>query len=152
MIKWKPGYAACLVVCGALVCAPAMAADGGQNKAHVSGPQHASANVQYHGVQVAIDPATGRLRQPTEADRKALSKIIKRDRALRATSSAMARPQTDAQARTTLRESAHGRVGAMMQVPESKMNYLMIEREADGSLSVHHKGDKPAAKVEEALK
>lgn len=152
MMKCKPAYFACLVVCGAFVMAPAIAANGGQKQARIAGSQDTSASVQYHGVQVAIDPATGRLRQPTEADRKALSKVIQRDRAMQTASGAMQRPQTEAQAQATLRRSAQGQVGAVMQVPESHMNYLTVERQADGSLSIHHQGDKPAAKTEEALK
>lgn len=152
MRKWKLGHSACLTVCAALVFSSAMAADGGQKQLQKHKTQTTSDSVDFHGVQVAIDPVTGHLREPTEADRKALSRVIKQDRALRAQRGNVDRPQTEAQAKATLKTSAHGRVGAMMQVPESQMNYLMVERTADGSLSVHHQGDKSAEKVEEVLK
>ncbi len=153
MSKWKPYYSACLLVCGAFVLTPAVAAVDGQHQVHKPASRTASASVhQQHGVQVAIDPATGRLRAPTAADRKALSKVVQRDRALQAARPGMDRPQTEAQAKATLRTSSRGQVGAMMQVPESHMNYLTVERRADGSLSVHHQGDKASDTVEEALK
>ncbi|MDN5781427.1 MAG: hypothetical protein L0H23_05290 [Luteimonas sp.] len=92
----------------------------------------------YQGVQVAIDPVTGRLRAPTAAERKALGKVLL---APSTGSVAGQRPRTEAEARSTLKVKRKGRIGMSMQVPETQFNYLTAERNADGSISIHHEGD-----------
>ena len=95
--------------------------------------------VAYQGVQVAIDPATGRLRAPTTAERQALSNAILRDQAARP--AAGQRPRTESEALSTLKINRKGRLGMSMQVPDSQFNYLTAERNADGTISIRHEGD-----------
>ncbi len=88
--------------------------------------------VVYQGVQVAIDPATGRLRAPTAAQRRALSAAMLENQARTS-----ARPVDEAQARATFKRNR--RTGAMsMQVPESQVSYLAAHRTADGAVEVGH--------------
>jgi hypothetical protein len=96
------------------------------------------ATVAYQGVQVAIDPATGRLRAPTAAERQALSNAILRDQAKPA---AGQRPRTESEALSTLKINRKGRLGMSMQVPDSQFNYLTAERNADGTISIRHEGE-----------
>ena len=93
------------------------------------------AAVAQQGVQAAIDPATGRLRAPTAAERQALV----RTQATRPV--AGQRPRTEAEALSTLKLNRKGRIGMSMQVPESQFNYLTAQRNADGSISIRHEGD-----------
>ena len=88
--------------------------------------------VVYQGVQVAIDPATGRLRAPTAAQRRALSAAMLENQARTS-----ARPVDEAQARATFKRNR--RTGAMsMQVPESQVSYLTAHRSADGAVEIGH--------------
>jgi len=102
--------------------------------------------VAQQGMQVAIDPATGRVRTPTAAERKALSDAIQRDqRTSRATGYiAGQRPRTEGEALSTLKVNKKGRVGMAIQVPESQFNYLTATRNADGSISIRHEGEDAA--------
>ena len=111
-------------------------------------------SVAYHGVQVAIDPATGRMRAPTAADRQALSEAIQRDLAKsRATGSvAGQRPRTESEALSTLRINKKGRVGMAMQVPDNQFNYLTATRNADGSISIRHQGDSEGTAPQEVTR
>jgi hypothetical protein len=93
------------------------------------------AAVAQQGVQAAIDPATGRLRAPTAAERQALVST----QATRPV--AGQRPRTEAEALSTLKLNRKGRIGMSMQVPESQFNYLTAQRNADGSISIRHEGD-----------
>ena len=99
--------------------------------------------VAYNGVQVAIDPATGRMRAPTAADRQALSEAIQRDLAKSRATGYVAgqRPRTEAEALSTLKVNRKGRVGMAMQVPESQFTYIPATRNPDGSGSIRHEGD-----------
>ena len=99
--------------------------------------------VASQGVQVAIDPATGRIRTPSAADRKAINQAAQRSQLQnRATGSvAGQRPRTESEALSTLRINKKGRVGMAMQVPDNQFNYLTATRNADGSISVRHEGD-----------
>ena len=107
-----------------LIATGAIAAESSRQPARVSTP-----TVSYQGVQVSIDPATGRIRPPTDAERKALSTAL---------GVQGARPRTEAEALSTLKRSRTGRIAASIQVPESQFNYLVAERNADGTLRVHH--------------
>lgn len=97
------------------------------------------ATVAQQGVQVAIDPATGRLRAPTAAERQALSSDLRNTRS--AGSVAGQRPRNESEALSTLRVSRKGRIGMSVQVPENQFNYLTAQRNADGSISIRHEGD-----------
>jgi hypothetical protein len=110
----------------------------------------ASQSVMFQGVQVAIDPATGRVRAPTAAEREALSKAMLQPSAVRTKAGAVARPQTRADALKTLKRSRTGKYAASMQVPESMMSGLVAERRADGSISVHHDDQAPVSTLPRA--
>lgn len=136
-----------LMLSGLLVAGVANAAD--QSSAAQG---QATANVQ--GVQVAIDPATGRLVAPTAAQRAALSKAMGAQlgsATLRTTRDKSQRPRTEAEALKTLKRSSTGRYAASMQVPESLMSGLVAERRPDGSIAIHHQDettpDAPAAPI-----
>lgn len=120
--------AAGLAVAASLIATGANAAESSRQPARVSTP-----TVAYQGVQVSIDPATGRIRPPTDAERQALSQAL----GVQGTREPP-RPRTEAEARSTLKRSGTGRIAASMQVPESQFNYLVAERNADGTLRVHH--------------
>lgn len=101
------------------------------------------------GVQVAIDPATGHLVAPTAAQRAALSRAMLRQAAAapQNTRGPSVPPRDEAEARKTFHtfqlKNGHRAVG--MALPENLMSSLVVERQADGSLSVHHAGDAPMA-------
>ena len=114
-----------------LIATGAIAAESSRQSARVSTP-----TVSYQGVQVSIDPATGRIRPPTDAERQVLSTAL----GVRNTREAP-RPRTEAEALSTLKRSRTGRIAASIQVPESQFNYLVAERNADGTLRVHHQDD-----------
>ena len=111
-----------------------------------------SMNVQ--GVQVAIDPATGRLVEPTAEQRAALSRAMLEESinapAARSGPRGTAAPRNEAEARRTLRtfRLKDGRRAMGMEVPENLMNNLRAERAADGSLHIHHEGDTPQTATE----
>ena len=112
-----------------------------QPPAKITAPIAASAPVAQHGVQVAIDPATGRVRTPTAADRQALGNQASSNRV----GMTDRRPQNDAEAATTIKRNRAGRIGMSMQVPESQFNYLTAKINADGSVSIQHEGDDDSA-------
>ena len=93
--------------------------------------------VMVQGVQVAIDPSTGRLREPTAAERDALSKAfqVRSDKA-----SALSAPRTAADARATFRTVSlgNGVRAKSVRVPQELMSSVVAERTADGKLVVHH--------------
>jgi hypothetical protein len=105
------------------------------------------------GVQVAIDPATGRLREPTAAERSALSKALLEQAAqnssLQARSASGAgatgfvRPLTEQDASATVRKLRlrSGVQVTSMAVPESLVSSLVAEKQADGSVVIHHQGE-----------
>ena len=107
-------------------------------------------SVTVQGVQVAIS-LNGRLVAPTEQQRQALSRAMLQQAAtasLRAGAiGEPAAPRNEAEARATFRtfklRSGHSAAG--MALPENRMNSLVAERRADGSLSIHHAGDVPSA-------
>lgn len=138
--KWKLTSVAAVAVLG---CGGAMASQ--LAKAPVAQPPAESA-VMFQGVQVAIDPATGRLREPTDAERAALTKQMLHEQALQSVMPRVAgqRPRNAAEARATLKQHKRGLIGMSMQVPENQMNYLSAERAPDGSVRIHHEGDTAA--------
>lgn len=116
------------------------------NAAEPQAPLAAGTAVTVHGVQVAIDPATGRLVAPTAAQSEALSRaMLQREAHLtsRPTARQAAMPRNAAEARATFRtiQLKHGRKAVGMALPESLMSNLVAERRADGSVSIHHEGD-----------
>lgn len=148
--KWNlVCVAAATMVCGSAMAAPQLAAS---SRAPAAQGQSAPSSLMFQGVQVAIDPRTGQLREPTAAERAALSKAMLHRQALEAVKPRQAgeRPRTEAEANTTLKRSRTGQVGMLIQLPESQMNYLTAERAADGSVRIHHQGDAaaPAASQE----
>lgn len=131
-----------LMMTGLLLAAAAPVCFAQQN----AEPQSATVAVQ--GVQVAIDPATGRLVAPTDAQRAALSAAMLKQ-ATTPNLKANQWPQTTADAAKTLRRFSSGRYSAVMQVPESLTSSLVAERQKDGSLTIHHQGDGAGVKAEE---
>ncbi|TWT20193.1 hypothetical protein FQY83_10655 [Luteimonas marina] len=102
--------------------------------------------VTYHGVQVFVDPATGKLQAPSAAQRQALGKVMQQDRA-----AALARrPRDEIAARSTLRTSRTGQVAALVQVPDSHFSHLVAERQADGSIRINH-GNEPEQQATDAV-
>ncbi len=125
--------------------------------AHAVEPQASAptdSSVTMQGVQVAIDPATGRLVAPTAAQREALSRAMLQ-RATQAparhTLGQPAAPRNEAEARATFRtiRLKNGRTAVGMALPENLMSNLMVERRADGSLNIHHEGDSDDAAAQE---
>jgi hypothetical protein len=114
----------------------------------------APASINMQGVQVAIDPATGRLVAPTAEQRAALSRAMLEQAAnapaARARQRGPAIPRNEAEARQTLHtiRLKHGGQAVGMEVPESLMSSLVAERRADGSVSIHHQGDSQQAATE----
>jgi hypothetical protein len=99
-------------------------------------------SVSVQGVQVAIDPATGRLVAPTAAQRAALSRaMLSQPAAVNARTGMALRPQTQADALKTLKRSSTGKFAASMQVPQNMMNGLVAERQANGSIAIRHQDD-----------
>ena len=140
--------AAAPMLLGLLVVAAT--ANAAEQKPAVRSP--ASINVQ--GVQVAIDPATGRLVEPTAEQRAALSRAMLEESvkapAARAGLRRTAAPRNEAEAQRTLRtiRLKDGRTAMGMEVPENLMNDLLVERSADGASHIHHEGDTPQAAQE----
>ena len=102
--------------------------------------------VAVQGVQVAIDPATGRLREPTAAERAALSEaLLEQSRLPRRSVSGteFVRPLTEQEARATTRKLrlSNGVEVTGMDLPESLVSSLVAEKKADGSVVIHHQGD-----------
>lgn len=127
--------AAALIGVGAMAAEPKKPAAAGE----------AVQPVLYHGVQVYID-ANGRIRQPTAAERAALSHAMQQQYKPRAGAK---RPLTDADAAATIKRFSRGQVGRVSMVPQSKIHYLTAERKADGSLAIGHAdGQTPAAAQE----
>jgi hypothetical protein len=129
-----------LALAGMFVVGAANAADKG-----TAAPAQAAVSVNVQGVQVAIDPATGRLVEPTAVQRTALSEAMQQraERNALAPRQAGAAPRNEAEARATLRTVRlnNGTTVVGMDLPEDLMSSLVAERNADGSLSIHHAGD-----------
>ncbi|MDE1892711.1 MAG: hypothetical protein KGM46_03140 [Pseudomonadota bacterium] len=109
-------------------------------------------SVMVQGVQVAIDPRTGRLVAPTQAQRDELSRRMGQQAAsgnppARSAAGRSAPPRNELEARATEHRLrlANGHMATGIQVPESLMSDLVAERRADGSLAIHHQSDAPQA-------
>lgn len=140
-----------LVLAGMFVAGAASAAEKTP-----AAPAQAAASVNLQGVQVAIDPATGRLMEPTAAQRAALSQAMQQRAQRNAVAPRQpgAAPRNEAEARATLRTVRlnNGRTVVGMDLPEDLMSSLVAERNADGSLSIHHAGDTSAPTAVEVTK
>ena len=97
----------------------------------------------YNGVKVAIDPATGRLRQPTAAELQQLRSALP---AQAQAAHERKAPANEAEARKTLRKLPAG--GVEIQVPEDRMSALTATQRPDGTISIGH-GDEAAPRNEE---
>lgn len=97
-------------------------------------PAPAEENVYFHGVKVAIDPVTGKLRQPTPAEMRQLRAVM--PKAAKGISIGKPMPQTKAEAERTYRRSKSG--VASVYLPESSMSNVVAVQNADGSISVQH--------------
>ena len=116
-------------------------------------PKTAPQTVVVQGVQVAIDPSTGRLREPTADERAALSRAFTGSAKV---SSLSARPQTAADAKSTFRtvSLSNGVRARAVRVPQELTSSVVAERAPDGSLSIHHDdhGVQVAPKAPEAIR
>ena len=149
MLKKSMAQALGLVLAGVFVTGVAQAAD----QSATTAPEAA---VYVQGVQVAIDPATGQLVEPTVAQRTALSRAMATRAAMLAPRSigTRAAPRNEAEAAATLHtiQLKNGRTAVGMALPENLMSSLVAERRADGTLNIHHQGDDNAAKAVEVTK
>jgi len=101
---------------------------------------------------VAIDPATGKLRAPTAAERAAYSKAAQtRQSRVSAFSN---QPRTTADAAKTARKITLGNGVKVtgVRVPLERMSSVVATREPDGTLSIHHDGAQAAPKAPEATR
>lgn len=124
-----------VAVIAALFGTAAMATD--QRGAKAVGEAAESVPVTFNGVQVYIDPKTGRLREPTATEREALSRALKLDPGARSVL-LQDRPADEIAARATLRTSRAGTVGAVMQLPSNQINFLYATQQEDGSVAIGH--------------
>jgi hypothetical protein len=86
------------------------------------------ANNNAAGIKVAIDPATGRIRNMTPEENAALSKAAARKRILPYSNA----PVDNAAAARTVRKAANGSVS--VRVPQSAMTQLHARVGADGKI------------------
>lgn len=84
------------------------------------------------GIQAAIDPATGQLRQPTAAESRALKLQAGR---MRIGTSSKA-PRNEAEAMKTQRALRNG--GYSVKVPEDRMSAMVATVQPDGSIKISH--------------
>jgi len=106
--------------------------------AHAGDAPQPQAPSRAAGVQVAIDPATGKLREPTAAERAAYSKAFQARQAR--LSAISGQPLTNAAAKTTLRKVTlgNGVKATGMRLPQSRMTSLVATRAADGTITIQH--------------
>ncbi|PTR35185.1 hypothetical protein C8J98_101448 [Luteibacter sp. OK325] len=121
-----------LVLTGMLMAGAAQAADTPSTQAT---PKVRAVQA---GQQVAIDPVTGAIRAPTDAERAAYSKAFQA-RQSRVTSLST-QPRTNADAKTTIRKVTlqSGGKATGMRLPQERMSSVVATRAADGSISIHH--------------
>jgi len=121
-----------LVLTGMLMAGAAQAADTPSTQA---APKVRAVQA---GQQVAIDPVTGAIRAPTDAERAAYSKAFQA-RQSRA-SSLSTPPRTNADAVKTMRKVTlrSGAKATGMRLPQERMSSVVATRAADGSISIHH--------------
>ncbi|HEY4293838.1 post-PEP-CTERM-1 domain-containing protein [Luteibacter sp.] len=103
---------------------------------------------------VAIDPATGKLRAPTAAERAAYSKAAQTRQ--NRVSVLTGQPRTNADAVKTARKVTlrNGGKATGMRLPQERMSSLVATRAADGTLTIHHddQGAQAAPKAPEATR
>ena len=121
-----------LVLTGMLMVGAAQAADTPQNQAT---PKVRAVQA---GQQVAIDPVTGAIRAPTDAERAAYSKAFQARQSRVSTLSTQ--PRTNADAKQTIRKVnlSSGGKATGMRLPQERMSSVVATRAADGSISIHH--------------
>jgi hypothetical protein len=121
-----------LVLTGMLMAGAAQAADTPSTQAT---PKVRAVQA---GQQVAIDPVTGAIRAPTDAERAAYSKAFQARQ--NRVSSLSTQPRTNADARTTIRKvTLHsGAKATGIRLPQERMSSVVATRAADGSISIHH--------------
>jgi hypothetical protein len=107
--------------------------------AHAGDPQPQDTSLYFNGIKVAIDPATGRLRQPTPEELQALRASVKQMTASRTLAKPL--PATRADAQRTIRKMRDGSVRA--QISEDMLNTVQATRNADGTLSFSESADVP---------
>lgn len=126
----------------------------GAASAAETSPATAPQTVTVQGVQVAIDPSTGRLREPTAAERASLAKAFQANGGNAASLSTQ--PRTAAEARSTFRTLSlgNGVHAKSVRVPQELMNSVVAERMPDGSIAVHHDdhGVQPATNAPEVTR
>ena len=98
------------------------------------------------GMKAAIDPATGKLRQPSAAEMRALQ--TKASSQSRMVTIRGAMPRNEAEARRTVRKLPRG--GYVIRVPEDRMSTLSATVQADGSVQVRHADAESQAPAREA--
>jgi hypothetical protein len=113
-----------VLLAGLTLAGGAQASDAAQN-----------ADLYFNGIKVAIDPATGRLRQPTPEEAQALRASVSRMPSARG----KAMPATRAEAQRTIRKAADGSISAL--VSEDMLLGVEAKRQADGSIKIIHSGD-----------
>ncbi|MEJ7808759.1 MAG: hypothetical protein WKG03_22915 [Telluria sp.] len=107
--------------------------------------QEVDTTLYYNGVKVAIDPVTGRLRQPTAAESAAL-KVSVATMPTQKSRGGKAMPKTRAEANRTVRKMRDGSV--MMSVSEDMMSAVVATKQADGTIRVQHEGETQEANHE----
>jgi hypothetical protein len=106
-------------------------------------PAPAAASSALPGVQVAIDPATGRLRAPTAADQAALASVAQM--APEANNPISRMPKDEAAALATLRVNPAKGIEASIQIAQTQISSISARVNADGSITMYE-GDEPATK------
>lgn len=91
------------------------------------------------GMVAAIDPATGKLRQPTAVEMRALQVKAAQNR----TGVRNSMPRNEAEAQQTLRKLPNG--GYRIRVPEDRMSTVTATVQADGNVLVGHDGSEQEA-------
>ena len=114
--------------------------------AHAGDPQPQDTTLYFNGIKVAIDPTTGRLRQPTAEELKALRASVKQMPASRTLAKPM--PATRADAQRTIRKMPDGSVKA--RISQDMLNTIVVTRATDGRLNFSESAGADAAPAQEA--
>lgn len=127
---------------------------GAAQAADTPSTQKAPHAIAAQGVQVAIDPSTGKLREPTAAERVAYSKAAKARQS--GVSAFSTQPATRADAMKTAKKvtASNGVKATRVSLPQSMMSSVVATRAPDGSISIHHEdqGTQAAPKAPEATR
>ena len=102
------------------------------------------------GIKVAIDPATGRIRNLTPEESAALSSAPTLKRTAADASRYGSAPVDNAAAALTVRKAANGSVS--VRVPQSAMTQLNARLGADGRIILSERGHEDEAAPVEAMK